>query len=49
MKRRWKSRIWLLLGGAVLLLIVLVKLSGRQPVARISAVRAVRGNLDAAI
>ncbi len=49
MKWSWKSRIWLLLGAAVLLLIVLVKLSGRQPVARISAVRAVRENLDATI
>jgi len=42
-------RVWLLLGAAVVLVVVLVKLSGRQPVPDVTVVRAVRENLNAAI
>ena len=44
-----KRRVWLLVGAALVLLVVLVKLSGRQPVAGISAARAVRKDLNATI
>ena len=44
--RKW---FWLLLGAVVLLVVVLVALSRRQPVAKVAVVRAGRGNLNAAI
>jgi len=44
-----RTRIWLVLGAAVVLVVVLGELSGRQPVARVAVVPAVRQNLDASI
>jgi HlyD family secretion protein len=48
---RWnlQKRFWLILGGVAALVIVLVLLSGRQPVARVTVVRTVRENLNASI
>ena len=44
-----KKWFWLLLAGAVATVIVLVKLSGRQPVPRVAVVQVVRENLNATI
>ena len=44
-----KKWFWLLLVGAVATVIVLVKLSGRQPVPRVAVVQVVRENLNATI
>jgi HlyD family secretion protein len=44
-----RRRLWLVLGAAAALVVVLVELSGRQPVARVAVVQAVRQNLDASI
>jgi HlyD family secretion protein len=44
-----RNRIWVIFALAVVLVIVLVKLSGRQPVARVAVVRAVRENLNATV
>lgn len=44
-----KRRIWLLLGGAVVLTIFFIWLSGRRPVARVVVVPATRQNLSASI
>ncbi len=47
----WRRRnlIWLTLGTAVLLVIMLVMLSGRQPVAKVAVVTATRENLNASL
>jgi HlyD family secretion protein len=45
----FRRRIWIGLLAALLLVAALVKLSGRQPVARVAAVRAGRENLKATI
>jgi len=44
-----KKWFWLLLAGAVATVILLVKLSGRQPVPRVAVVQVVRENLNATI
>lgn len=44
-----RKRIWAVLALAVVLVVVLVRLSGRQPVARVAVVHAVRENLDAIV
>jgi len=44
-----KKWFWLLLAGAVAAVILLVKLSGRQPVPRVAVVQVVRENLNATI
>jgi len=43
------KRVWLILAGAAALVVVLVMLSGRQPLARVAVARAVRANLNASI
>src|SRR5437899_7090193 len=47
----WKlsRRMWMLLGLAVVLVVVLVMLSGRPPVPKVAVVHAVRENLTASI
>ncbi len=44
-----RKRIWVILVVAVVLVVVLVRLSGRQPVARVAVVHAVRENLNASV
>jgi len=44
-----RKRIWAVLAVAVVLAVVLVRLSGRQPVARVATVGAVRENLNAIV
>ena len=44
-----RKRMWAVLAVAVVLVVVLVRLSGRQPVARVAMVRAVRENLNAIV
>ena len=45
----WRRWVWLLLGAAVVLVVVLVKLSGRQPAARVAVMQVTRENLNASI
>lgn len=49
MNRNWRRWIWLLLAGVAVLVVILVALSGRQPVAQVSVVRVTRENLNASI
>jgi len=44
-----RRRIWVILALAVVLVVVLVRLSGRQPVARVAVARALRENLSATV
>ncbi|HLE35771.1 MAG TPA: hypothetical protein VI699_01350, partial [Candidatus Acidoferrales bacterium] len=49
MRLSFSRRVWMLLGAAVLLTVVLVALSRRQPAPRVAVVKAVRENLVASI
>lgn len=49
MKWTLRTWIWLALGATVVLVAVMVKLSGRQPVPRVGVVQAVRENLNATV
>src|SRR3989304_2166825 len=49
MRLSFSRRVWMLLGAAVLLTVVLVALSRRQPAPRVAVVRAVREYLVASI
>jgi HlyD family secretion protein len=45
----WRRWIWLLLAAAGVLVVILVMLSGRQPVPRVGVVRVIRESLNASI